>query len=261
MDKKHFKYHKVITFLNWIFCTSAMVFYAHFLTSIRGNVIWQRLIYVSIFLFSILLTIGKISKYLDHHYSFVNNYSKRIFKQFLYGFLMPLGSIFIIATLYDVVIDEDAVQRSYLIKEFCFVTLFLYVANGFYIGIKVDQQMFAPVVEEVFYNDKLLVYHKGLYEPVKLTEIAVVYQKNQINWLVTFQEEEHIVDVSLKDVNAILNSKRFFKVNRSHIVNREAVKSLSSGSFGKIMLMLNICGISTTVSKDRAKEFRKWFYD
>ena len=110
-------------------------------------------------------------------------------------------------------------------------------------------------------HDKVIVYHKGAYGPVRLIEIALIDQRNQINWLITFKEEKHILDLSLMEINDVLGTKQFFKINRSQIVNKEAICKFRSGSFGKIELTLNVNAINATISKDRAKDFRKWFYN
>ena len=107
------------------------------------------------------------------------------------------------------------------------------------------------------YQEKLLVYHRGSYVPMRLNEIAMIDQIAHINWLITFNNEEYILDSTLKEISMLLNQHHFFQINRNQIVNKEMVKSFSPGTFGKIELTLK-SGKITRVSKGRAKEFRKW---
>ncbi|MES2653048.1 MAG: LytTR family transcriptional regulator DNA-binding domain-containing protein [Bacteroidota bacterium] len=252
------KQRKVITFLIWTLWIPIILFCAHLLIAMRSNSIFPFLI-LSIVLFFILIVIGKISNELEKE----SNYAGRIFKQFLYGFLMPSFSLIIIIVLYDIFINDDTVQSIHLLKELLIIAAYLYFVNSFYLVVHIGQKFsiqLLPIEEEKCYHDKVVVYHQGAYGPINLMEIALIDQRHQINWLVTFKEEEHILNLSLNAINDILGVKQFFKINRSQIVHKEAIGKFKAGSFGKIELALNVNAINATVSKDRAKEFRKWFY-
>ena len=251
MKKQRTKPRKEITFLIWTFWTPIILFCANELLFLRNFTIFSFFL-LSMVLFFVLFVIGRISNYLEKE----NNYNIRIRRQFLYGFLIPLLFIVILAKLYDK-------QSIFLIKDLLIIIMYLYIANSFYLVIHMDNQfsmITLPIEEDKGCQDKVVVYHKGAYGPVRLIEIALIDQRNQINWLITFKEEKHILDLSLKEINDVLGTKQFFKINRNQIVNKEAISKYRSGSFGKIELALNVNAINATISKDRAKDFRKWFY-
>ena len=252
------KHRKVIAFLIWMFWIPVILFCAHELISLRSRSIFSFIL-LSIALIFILFVIGRISLFLEKE----NNYTSRIIKQFLYGFLLPLLLLVIFAQLYNLVIDSNLAHNALLIKELVIVIVYLYMANSFYLIIHMDRKFSKatlPIEKNKSFHDKVVVYHKGAYGPINLIEIALIDQRNQINWLITFKEEKHILDLSLKEINDVLGTNQFFKINRSQIVNKAAISNFRSGSFGKIDLILNVNAISTTISKDRAKDFRKWFY-
>lgn len=251
MKKLLTKPRKEVTFLIWTFWIPIILFCANELLFLRSRTIFSFFL-LSIVLFFILFLIGRISNYLKKE----SNYNIRIKKQFLNGFLIPLLCVVILAKLYDI-------HNIYSVKDLLIIIMYLYIANSFYLVIHMDNQfsMIAlPIEEDKGFQNKVVVYHKGAYGPVKLVEIALIDQRNQINWLITFKEEKHILDLSLKEINDVLGTKQFFKINRNQIVNREAISKYRSGSFGKIELVLNVNAINATISKDRAKDFRKWFY-
>jgi len=249
------KQTKVIAFLIWI---PVILFCTHLLIDVRNASVLSFLI-LSIFLYFILLVVGKVSVRLNK----VNNSVIRMTKQFIYGFIFPLFLVITIVTLCDKFISDAVIQSDYLFKELMILSTYLYVANSFYLIIHLDRKFSVqmPLVEEgKRFHDKVVVYHNGAYAPINLMEIALIDQRSQINWLITFKEDEHILDLSLKVINDIIGAKQFFKINRSQIVHKDAISKFKSGSFGKIELILNVNNINATVSKDRAKEFRKWFY-
>lgn len=255
------KPRKVITFLIWTLWIPIILFCSHFLTSARNGKVFSFLILAIVLLF-LLLVVEKLSRYLENTMPKENNYNSRIFKQFLLGFLGPLCSFVILDTVYYEYIHDDVIQHASFIKELFVIAMFLYIINTFYLIIYMHRKFSTPAPPEAdkSYHEKVLVYDKGSYIPVNLMEIALIDQKNQINWLITFTEGEHVLELSLKAIQEILCIKQFFKINRNQIVNKNAIHKFKPASFGKLDLTLKIKPIKATVSKDRAKDFRKWFY-
>lgn len=262
MNKLPKKAHHMFEFLIWLLWIPVILFCSQLIISGRNGTIFHFILVVLLLLF-ILLSIRWLSKYLEGTTSAATPILARIRKQFLYGFIAPLFALAILASVYDEFINENAIQQIYLIKELSIVIMFLYVANSFYLVIHVDRKLSLSTVkvEEIEnYNEKVLVYHQGAYVPINLMEIALIHQLGQINWLVTFEQEEHILDLSLKSIQEILSPKHFFKINRNQIVHKDAIDKFSAGRYGKINVVLKIKELTSTVSKDRAKDFRKWFY-
>ena len=258
MNQLLYKPSKVIAFLIWTLWIPVILFCSYLLISIRNGSTFVFVLLFTAQLF-MLFAIGRLSIHLEK----INNTVTRILKQFIYGFFAPLCSIIISIIAYDEFLGDHAIKYVHLIKELSILAVFLYIVNIFCLVIHLDRQFstsMVPIQDEECYNKSILVYHKGAYMPVNLIEIALIYQQNQINWLITFKEEEYILDLSLKDIHEVLCVKQFFKINRNQIVHKDAILKFRSGSFGKIDLILNINSIHTTVSKGRAKDFRKWFF-
>ncbi|MEJ5995197.1 LytTR family DNA-binding domain-containing protein [Pedobacter sp. Du54] len=256
------KPRKLIAFLIWTLWIPVILFCAHLLNLGRKGSSFSFLIICTLLL-CILLGIRWVAKKLENTKSARHTTIYRIRKQFLYGFLIPLCVFILLSAFFDEIIDDDAIKRVSFVKELSLLGMFFYVANSFYLVIYLDRQYLSTRdknVEIACYSEKVLVYQRGTYVPINLMEIALIYQLGQINWIITFNEEEHILDLSLKAVQEILDEKYFFKINRSQIVHKDAVEKFSAGSYGKINLTLKIKEITSTVSKDRAKDFRRWFY-
>lgn len=267
INLKLFKTSTSATIFNLACWIPAMLFCTHLLISIRNPTAFfghNRKPFICLFILLLILCwfIREVTSYLDKHEPILNNYLKRLIKQFLFGFLLPLSGMLILAMSYDNWINGHAIQINFLLKEFSIVVFILYFLNGIYIAISLDKQFSianAKRANERLFDDKFLVYHRGYYVRINLTEVAMVYQSERINWVITFNGEKYILDLSLKEANHILKSHQFFTVTRTQIIHKDIIEKFRPGTFGKIELKLTIKGISTTVSKDKAARFRKWF--
>lgn len=254
-------------FFNLVFSIPIMLFCAHLFTSLRNPpVLFSEINQPFFCAFTVLLGLGifirKTTIYLDKYEPITVNLFKRLMKQLLLGFLIPLIFMIILLVIYDRYLDGDPIHFASLIKELIFLALFLYIFNGVYISIGLERQVSTFVNEQIVTAEaspKLLGYQKGAYVPINLGDVALISQIEHLNWIVTFSEERYVLNLSLKKAHDILNAAQFFRINRSQIVHKEVIQELRPGSFGKIELTLKVQEITTTVSKGRAKHFRKWF--
>jgi|GEM_PF-1797646 len=67
---------------------------------------------------------------------------------------------------------------------------------------------------------------------------------------------EHFLHrATMKETMSLLGEEQFIRIHRSHIVNRKAIKQVSSGSHGELKLMM-ASGQNATVSRHYAKQLR-----
>lgn len=104
----------------------------------------------------------------------------------------------------------------------------------------------------------LLVNHKDQILPIKINEIALFFIENEMTRLLTFDRNPYFIDKNLDELDQ-LTSSSFFRANRQHLINREAVKSASRTFSRKLAVKLSIpYKHSVTVSKSKAPEFLNW---
>ncbi len=102
----------------------------------------------------------------------------------------------------------------------------------------------------VFYKDKIL--------PVKMDDIALLFLKNELVHLVTFNKQQYFINESLEEIEKIVQSE-FYRVNRQYLVNKKAIKDVSKYFGRKLLLNLNVAfPEKITVSKLRVPEFLIW---
>lgn len=180
--------------------------------------------------------------------------------QFLIGLIFPLLVLFLVVYFSPTnhFLNHITPRRYYV-----FLGIFLYLTNSIYLIKIFERKLFAVLKTQIDYRDtkknEVIVYHRGSYQRLHAEEIAVIYQEAQINWLITFDEDKHILDLTLLEVLAILDCNEFFQINRTQIINKDAIVKFHQGSYGKLILELQVKPFRAKVSKGRTKEFRYWF--
>jgi two-component system, LytTR family, response regulator LytT len=119
----------------------------------------------------------------------------------------------------------------------------------------------ARIFEQRTQNDPaLLVYFKEKIVPVKFAEIALFYIENEIIHLITFNRERYCVTKPMDELERSAGNN-FYRLNRKHLVNRNAVKDASQYFNRKLLINLAVqvdIADPITVSKEKAVHFLNW---
>ncbi|WP_410881489.1 LytR/AlgR family response regulator transcription factor [Myroides sp. DW712] len=89
-------------------------------------------------------------------------------------------------------------------------------------------------------KDRFLIHDGHRLKSIETTEIAYLFASGKHLFLHTFQDERFIYDDTLKDIIEKLEAKTFFKINRSFIVNIQAIKEVIRHNSQKIELILKV---------------------
>jgi two-component system, LytTR family, response regulator LytT len=106
----------------------------------------------------------------------------------------------------------------------------------------------------------LLVYFKEKIVPVKFADIALFYIENEITHLITFDRDRYCVTKPMDELEKSAG-KNFYRLNRKHLVNRNAVKDASQYFHRKLLINLSVpvdIADPITVSKEKAAHFLNW---
>lgn len=104
----------------------------------------------------------------------------------------------------------------------------------------------------------LLVHHREKIIPLKLSEIALAYIRNEMVYLRTFDGANYLVSKSLDELDQTLGDE-FYRANRQFIVNRNAVKDVTTFLTRKYSVNLTIPFTEQImVSKEKMTSFLKW---
>jgi DNA-binding LytR/AlgR family response regulator len=115
---------------------------------------------------------------------------------------------------------------------------------------------------KVYRTGKRIIVRRGKsFVPVVAIDIALCYSVNKVTFVQTFRGGKYVSDNSLSDLMLMLDHVNFFRLNRSIIVNIDAILEFRSVEFSKIrveLIPLNNALTSVTVSQFTSPSFRKW---
>lgn len=112
--------------------------------------------------------------------------------------------------------------------------------------IKEEKQKLSRIVVKIGYNLKI----------VQTDEVACFYSENKIVYLQT-KDRNYPSDFTLDELQEVLDSKKFFRVNRQFIINCDFVQNIHTSPYFKVELAHQPEG-EITVSRDRVRDFKDW---
>lgn len=117
----------------------------------------------------------------------------------------------------------------------------------------------AEIVKQKKEKDRFLVRLGNHIHSIKTEEIALFYAEGRTVYLVTKENKKFIIDFKLEAVNNVLKSASFFRVNRSFIININAIKDVIvfSNSRLKITPVINL-EKEIIVSREKVNTFKTW---
>jgi len=107
-------------------------------------------------------------------------------------------------------------------------------------------------------DDRMLVRYKDKILPVAYTDIALFYLEHELVQLVTFDNKSYFIQKSLEELEKQMGNG-FYRVNRQFLVNKAAIKDVSSSITRTITINLKFgFAIKPVVSKQKAASFLDW---
>lgn len=117
----------------------------------------------------------------------------------------------------------------------------------------------AEIVHQKKEKDRFLVRLGNHIHSIKTEEIALFYAEGRTVYLVTKENKKFIIDFKLEDVNNVLNSKTFFRVNRSFIININAIKDVIVYSNSRLKIAPKVAiDKEIIVSREKVSAFKTW---
>ncbi len=94
---------------------------------------------------------------------------------------------------------------------------------------------------------------------IPTSEVAYFYSENAITYLVSMNKKKHNLEYTLEDLDEMLDSEHFFRINRKFIVKIDAVQRVTSYFNHRLKLELSPkSNTEAIVSRDRVKNFKAW---
>ena len=109
------------------------------------------------------------------------------------------------------------------------------------------------------YKDRFLVSRSDSMLPIKAAEIACFYAEEKAVFILTNDNKRYIISHTLEELEAKLDPRRFFRVNRQFITSADAVKKVHNYFNFKLKVEIQPDpGFEVIVSRSRTADFKAW---
>jgi two-component system, LytTR family, response regulator LytT len=106
---------------------------------------------------------------------------------------------------------------------------------------------------------RILVKMGQAIKLIDLDNVAYFYSRDKISFAVLPGNKRYPIDQSLDQIEQMIDSTHFFRINRQFIVKMEAIDEMITYSKSRVKLKLNPpTEEDAIVSKERSPDFKKW---
>jgi two-component system, LytTR family, response regulator LytT len=112
------------------------------------------------------------------------------------------------------------------------------------------------------YKTRFIVRYGEHIKTIKTEDIAYFNTENKINFLTTYETRRFNIDYNLDNLEAMLDPKTFFRINRQYIISIKAITDMFSYSKSRVLIKLKPpAKDETIVSTERSGDFKLWLGD
>jgi two-component system response regulator LytT len=109
------------------------------------------------------------------------------------------------------------------------------------------------------YKERLLIKRGQQLSFLKTENIAYCYADGKLCFAIDFNDNKYLLEQNLSQLDEQLNPGKFYRVNRTLIVNIDAVQKVHIWFGGRLKLELVLKStVETVVSRDRVNGFKEW---
>ena len=113
--------------------------------------------------------------------------------------------------------------------------------------------------EDLVYKERFLLKKGSNYDLVLVNDIKYLFSEEKLSYIISKNGSRFSSYDSLGKIEASLNPKKFFRINRKMIINIDYIHKVKPFFKGKLkVIMLNKDEEEMIVSQTRANNFRKW---
>lgn len=112
-------------------------------------------------------------------------------------------------------------------------------------------------------KNRLLVKRGQEYISLKMDEIVLFYTESKLVFVTDLEGKKYLAENNLSDLEELLDSRQFFRVNRQYIVNINFIRGFKPFEKVKLLLELNVPELKhhIVISQENSPEFRRWMYN
>lgn len=109
------------------------------------------------------------------------------------------------------------------------------------------------------YKERLLIKRGQQLSYLKTDTTAYCYADGKLCYAVDFNNNKYLLEINLTELEEQLQPNKFYRINRSLLVNIDAVKKVHTWLGGRLKIELSISNTAETiVSRERVNGFKDW---
>lgn len=273
-DKTEIPYFSPLLMITLSFFISLSMLWPNSITQFNKLITQSSYLYnligCSCFVYLLLISTEIVTLTLDKDYKWDDDFFKRLYLQLLFGGLAAVVLLFTIYYIYLFIIEVDLANYLHL-GHIPFVVIMLNMMYGFYYYVALVHE-FTNKTNEGKPNNH---YRNYFTVPVGLSniefnliEIAYLYRENRDIFLKTFEGKRYPLWQSLDEIEKELDPKHFFRVNRTYIVNRNAVVNATKNTRRGLDIYITQASsndnsadrelLTLELSREKVKAFKCW---
>ncbi|RMF31851.1 MAG: LytTR family transcriptional regulator, partial [Bacteroidetes bacterium] len=126
-------------------------------------------------------------------------------------------------------------------------------------GSGFDYVALAKALQKEESSKRFLIRFGQQIRVVEMRNVSYFYTQDKITFLVTKEGKRYPIDYSLEKLEEMVDSSRFFRINRQFIISIEAIKEMYAYSKSRVKVDLHPpCELETIVSTERSPVFKRW---
>ncbi len=112
---------------------------------------------------------------------------------------------------------------------------------------------------ETEYKHSFLIHYKDRLIPVETNSFAYFFIESKIVYGITFDKKRYTIDYTLEELESVINSKHFIRVNRQFIINRKSISEIALYFNSRYHIKVKpITQTKIITSKTRSVKFKNW---
>lgn len=215
--------------------------------------------------FALISYLRIISQSLDQRFSWLQVPVYRSGLQLVLGVVLPALVVHLLMFLQHRYLFSDSVYTTtWLSYELPFVLVIMLIINLYYFSFFLWSAFKSVNAREgrIVADAKITQVdaRKGLHNfRISIADIAYVMLKDECYQLMTHSGEKYQIDLSLDDLMRQLDGRKFFRLNRQTIIQRNAFVSLRGIENGKLEVAVKPSNHELLiVSQKTSKSFKEW---
>lgn len=109
------------------------------------------------------------------------------------------------------------------------------------------------------YKERFVVKIGEHIHTVSVADAAYFFSQDKATFLQSSEKKRYIIDYTLEEIEALVDPKEFFRINRKYMISLRGIKDIVTYSNSRLRIILSQSEeMDAIVSRERVQDFKKW---